>query len=350
VFTGEDWKQPAAWLDGSGQFADVVINTRVRLARNLAGLSFPHVCDEDTLRRRRRQFAQRLPECPSLAGAWDLDLELLEPLERSTLLEMHLASPDLVREPVGRGLVVAPDLARAIMLNEEDHLRVQVFVSGFDPVAAVRAALDLDRELEENLEFAFSEEFGYLTACPTNVGTGCRLSVLIHLPALVLGNEIEKILNSLRQLQFAVRGLFGEGTTVRGSLFQISNLATLGRSEMDLAAEFSRHVAKVVQYERLAQEKLYERDPAAIEDLAHRSLAILRSARVLTMQEAFDRLSQVRMGVMLNLLPALPMARLNQALIQHQAAHLQLMAGRSAKPIERARMRAGFLRNLLREN
>jgi protein arginine kinase len=350
LFTGDDWKRPAGWLDGSGQFADVIINTRVRLARNLAGLSFPHTCDEDTLRRRRRQFAERVRACPALQGAWDIDLELLEPLERQVLLEMHLASPDLLREPAGRGLVVTPDLSCAIMVNEEDHLRVQKFTSGFDPLATTRAALDLDRELDESLEFAFSEEFGYLTTCPTNVGTGCRLSVLIHLPALVLGNEIEKILNSLRQLQFAVRGLFGEGSTVRGSLFQISNLATLGRSEIDIAADFSRHVAKVAQYEKMAQEKFYERDPAAVEDLAQRSLAILRSARVMTMQEAFDRLSQVRMGVMLRVLPPIAMSRLNQALIQHQAAHLQLLAGRSAKPIERARMRADFLRNLLRDN
>jgi protein arginine kinase len=350
VFTGDDWKRPAKWLDGSGQLADVIVNTRVRLARNIAGLGFPHTCDESTLRRRRRQFAESLHACPALATAWDLDLGVLEPLERQVLLEMHLASPDLLREPAGRGLVVTPDLSRAIMLNEEDHLRVQVFASGFDPLGATRAALDFDRQLDENLEFAFSEEFGYLTTCPTNVGTGCRLSVLIHLPALVLGNEIEKILNSLRQLQFAVRGLFGEGSTVRGSLFQISNLATLGRSEIDIAADFSRHVAKVAQYEKMAQERLFERDPASVEDLAHRSLAILRNARVMTMQEAFDRLSQVRMGVMLKVLPPIAMSRLNQALIQHQTAHLQLLAGRSAKPIERARMRADFLRNLLRDD
>jgi protein arginine kinase len=350
VFTSDDWKRPAQWLDGSGQLADVIVNTRVRLARNLAGLSFPQTCDEDTLRSRRRQFAGHLRGCATLAQAHDLDLSLLEPLERQVLLEMHLASPDLLREPAGRGLVVTPDLSSAIMLNEEDHLRVQVFASGFDPLGATRKVLDLDRELDDVLEFAFSEEFGYLTTCPTNVGTGCRLSVLIHLPALVLGNEIEKILNSLRQLQFAVRGLFGEGSTVRGSLFQISNLATLGRSEIDIAADFSRHVAKVAQYEKMAQERLYERDPAAVQDLAHRSLAILRSARVMTMQEAFDRLSQVRMGVMLKVLPPIAMSRLNQALIQHQAAHLQLMAGHAAKPIERARMRAEFLRNLLQDN
>lgn len=347
MFADDAWKEPASWLDGSGESSDVVISTRVRLARNLAGHVFGHLCDEDTLRRREREIAKGLAACPTFAEAWDINLELIEPLERRALLEMHLVSPDLVRDPAGRGLVVTRDFGRAVMVNEEDHLRVQVFHPGFDPLATARAALAVDAELEEQFEFAFSEEFGYLTTCPTNVGTGCRLSVLIHLPALVLTGEIEKILNSLRQLQFSVRGLFGEGSTVRGSLFQISNLSTLGRAELELAAEFARHVARVVGYERMAQVKLYERDPVAVEDLAHRSYAILRHARVMTVQEAFDRVSQVRMGVILGILPKLPMGLLNRILVQHQAAHLQLLAGHVAKPIERARMRAEFLRNLL---
>ncbi len=347
MFAAEAWKQPASWLDGNGEASDVVISTRVRLARNLAGTTFGHLCDDGALRGRGRELARGLRSCPTFAEAWDVNLELCEPLERKVLLEMHLVSPDLVRNPVGRGLVVTRDLSRAVMVNEEDHLRVQVFRAGFEAMAAARDALALDAELEEAFEFAFSEEFGYLTTCPTNVGTGCRLSVLIHLPALVLTGEIEKILNSLRQLQFAVRGLFGEGSTVRGSLFQIGNLATLGRAELELAAEFARHVTRVVQFERMAQIKLYERDPAAVEDLVHRSLAILRNARVMTVQEAFDRLSHVRMGIMLDLLPPLPLGLLNRVLVQQQAAHLQLLAGRAAKPVERARMRADFVRHLM---
>lgn len=235
------------------------------------------------------------------------------------------------------------------MINEEDHLRVQVFRSGFDPLVACGDALACDAELEEELDFAYSEEFGYLTACPTNLGTGCRLSVLIHLPGLVLGGEIEKVLNSLRQMQFAVRGLFGEGSPARGALFQISNLATLGRSEQDLAAEFARHVAKVVQYERMAVERLHRRDHAAVEDLAHRALAILQHARLLTSQEAFDRLSQVRLGVLLDILPRIDMGLLNQALVVHQSAHLQLAAERTLGPAERATRRADLLRGLLRD-
>ena len=345
----ELWQTDLPWLDGSGADADVVVSTRVRLARNLAGEPFTHGNDASRLVRRRRDLAARLGHCPAFDAAWSLDLATLDDLERLALTEMHLASPDLVREPEGRGLVISRDRCRAVMINEEDHLRLQVFRAGFEPRAACNEALACDTGLEGELELAYSDEFGYLTACPTNVGTGCRLSVLIHLPGLVLGGEIEKILNSLRQLQFAVRGLFGEGSAVRGALFQISNLATLGHSEQDLEAEFSRRVAKVVQYERLALGRICDRDRMAVEDLAHRALAVLQHARVLTSQEAFDRLSQVRLGVVLDILPRIDMGRLNTALVRHQTAHLQLVAGHTANQTERGVMRADFMRALLRD-
>jgi protein arginine kinase len=343
------WQDGLPWLDGSGGASDIVVSTRVRLARNLAGAAFPHREDEDQLNRRRRDLAARLARCPTFAEAWSLDLAILEDVERRALVEMHLASPDLLREVEGRGLVVSRDRHQAVMINEEDHLRLQVFRAGLDPLAACAEALRCDAELENELELAYSDEFGYLTACPTNVGTGCRVSVLIHLPGLVLSGEIDKILNSLRQLQIAVRGLYGEGSAVRGALFQISNLATLGRSEQDLVAEFSRRVAKVVQYERLAVERILARDRLAVEDLCHRSLAILQHARVLTSQEAFDRLSQVRLGVMLDLLPRIDMGLLNGLLVRHQSAHLQLNAERTVPVAERGALRAELLRSVLQD-
>jgi protein arginine kinase len=341
------WQEPMPWLDASGGAPEVVVSTRVRLARNLAGAAFPHREDEDQLNRRRRDLAARLQRCPTFADAWSLDLAILDELERRALVEMHLASADLLREVEGRGLVISHDRSRAVMINEEDHLRLQVFRAGLDPLGACTEALRCDAELEGELDLAYSDEFGYLTACPTNVGTGCRVSVLIHLPGLVLSGEIEKILNSLRQLQIAVRGLDGEGSAVRGALFQISNLATLGRSEQDLVAEFSRRVAKVVQYERLALERIHDRDRLAVEDLCHRALAILKHARVLTSQEAFDRISQLRLGVMLKVLPPIDMGLLNDLLVRHQAAHLQLHAEREVAAVERGALRAELLRSVL---
>ncbi len=349
MFLDGSWRESPTWLSGKGPAADVVVCTRARLARNLMGRPFPHLLSEADLNEVRRELTDHLLAVEPFAGGWALDLAVLEPLERLALREAHLASRDLMREPEGRAVVVAPGRNRAAMINEEDHLRLQCFGAGFDPVAVCQDALVCDAALDERLEPAFSEEIGYLTACPTNVGTGLRLSVLIHLPGLVLGGEIEKVLNSLRQLQFLVRGFEGEGSAVRGSLFQISNLATLGRSEADLAADFSRHLGKVVHYERLALERLYHRDQVALDDLAHRALAILQHARMITAQEALDRLSQVRLGVMLGILPRIDLGSLNCALVYAQSAHLQLRAERAVPADQRGALRADLLRELLRD-
>jgi protein arginine kinase len=346
MFHDDNWLSPCAWLSGSGTASDLIVSTRVRLARNLAGVRFPHRDGQTQLDRQRRLLFEQLQRCPSFHDAWAIDLAMLDQWQRRALLEMHLASPDLLREPEGRGLLVTRDRSRAVMLNEEDHLRLQVFHAGFDPLATCSEALGCDAELEAEVDYAFCEEFGYLTACPTNVGTGCRLSVLIHLPGLVLGGEIEKVLNSLRQLQFSVRGLYGEGSAVQGALFQISNLATLGRSELDLANEFARHVAKVVQYEHMACDRLSQRDPVAVADLSHRALALLQNARQISSQEAFDRLSQVRLGVVLEILPRIDMGLLNRALVQHQSAHVQLRSGAQTTRAIRNQLRADFLRGL----
>jgi len=335
------------WLDGSGSAAEIVISSRVRLARNLQGHRFAHFADPDDLHAIHREVAPRILERAAFRGGWHLEMESCTVQQRNYLLEKHLISPDLARLQRQGGVIISPDLCRVVMINEEDHLRVQVFQSGHSPVSTCQAALAVDTQLEQILDFAFHDDFGYLTACPTNLGTGFRLSVLIHLPGLVLSGEIEKILNSLRQLHFTVRGLYGEGSAVRGALFQISNLCTLGRSEEDLTHDFNRHVGKVIQYERQARERLLENDPVGVRDMVHRSLAILRSAHLITAQEAFDRLSHVRMGVSLGLLSAIPMVVLNNALVRMQAAHIQVLKGRPIKGRDRSAARAEYLRRLL---
>jgi protein arginine kinase len=334
------------WLDGSGPYGQVVVSTRVRLARNLIGRRFTHHASEADLAFIRQEVARRVLDSPQFAGGREIPLAECRPHERKYLLERHLASPDLVREFRNRSLLLSGDAKRAVMVNEEDHLRLQVFRPGFDPVATCADSLALDGELEESLEFAFSDELGYLTACPTNLGTGFRISVLVHLPALVLTNEIEKILNSLRQLQFTVRGLFGEGSAVRGAMFQVSNMGTLGRSEEGITNDFTRHVSKVIQYEKLARDNLYARDPDGVRDMVHRALGNLREAWLMTSTEAFDRLSQVRMGTSLGVLPAFSMGMLNRALVEMQAAHIQVAAGNAIKGRERAVARAAYLRKL----
>lgn len=334
------------WLDGSGPYAQTVISTRVRLARNLRGRRFTHHAAEADLAAIRQDVARAVLSCPSFREGGEISLADCLPHERKYLLERHLASPDLVRDFRQRALLLSADLRRVVMVNEEDHLRLQVFRSGFDPVTTCSEAMALDDEFEQVLDFAYGEELGYLTACPTNVGTAFRISVLIHLPALVLTSEIEKILNSLRQLQFTVRGLYGEGSAVRGALFQISNMGTLGRSEEGITNDFTRHVSKVIQYEQLARTSLFERDSEGVRDMASRSLGILRTSHLMTSQEAFDRLSHVRLGVCLDVLPFYTMGQLNRVLVEMQPAHVQVAAGSAIKGRERAAQRAAYLRRL----
>ncbi len=335
-----------SWLDGSGPYGQVVISTRVRLARNLSGRRFTHHAAESDLASIRQEVVRSVLERSAFSGGGEVMMGECRAHERKYLLESHLASADLVREFRQRALVFSNDLRLVVMINEEDHLRLQVFRPGFDPIATCADALALDAELEEGFDYAWSDELGYLTACVTNVGTGFRISVLIHLPALVLTNEIEKILTALRQLQFTVRGLFGEGSAVRGALFQISNMGTLGRSEEGIANDFTRHVSKVIQYEKMARDSLFERDADGVRDMTHRSLGTLRGAWLMTSTEAFDRLSHVRMGVALGILPPLPMGALNRALVEMQPAHVQVAAGNPIKGRERAVARAAYLRKL----
>jgi protein arginine kinase len=336
-----------SWLDGSGPAAEIVISSRVRLARNLHGHRFTHHAAAAELRTILQEVVTKVASRPVFLDGWQLEMDACTPRQRKCLLEKHLISPFLVRDHKQSGVVISSNLSRVVMINEEDHLRIQVFESGHNPVSTCQAALALDSQIEEVIDFAFHEDFGYLTACPTNVGTGFRISILIHLPGLVMTNEIEKVLNSLRQLQFTVRGLYGEGSAVRGALFQISNLSTLGSSEEELTNDFTRHVSKVVQYEKLARERLLDQDPVGIRDMVYRSLGILRSAHLITAQEAFDRLSHVRMGVSLGLVEPIAMVLLNNALVRMQSAHIQIKEGRSIKGRERSAARADYLRRLL---
>ena len=336
-----------SWLDGSGPAAEIVISSRVRLARNLRGHRFSHHAGTSELDSILKDVVPRVADRDAFQDGWQLAMQECTPRQRQCLLEKHLISPYLVRDHQHSGVVISADLSKVVMVNEEDHLRTQIFQSGHNPVSACQATLALDNQLEEVIEFAFHEDFGYLTACPTNVGTGFRISTLIHLPGLVLASEIEKVLNSLRQLHFTVRGLYGEGSAVRGALFQISNLSTLGRSEEELTSEFTRHVSKVIQYEKLARERLLSQDPVGIRDMVYRSLGILRGAHLITTQEAFDRLSHVRMGVSLGLVDPIPMVLLNNALVRMQSAHIQVKEGRTIQGRERSAARAEYLRRLL---
>lgn len=338
--------EPAEWLNGEGPSAGMVIGTRARLARNLTGFSFPHHLGSAELETVFLELRKVLSGSPWLAGGQFLTISEIPEDQQILLQEAHLASPALLRDPSFRGMMVSACRNLLGMVNEEDHLRLVAFASGFQPAAAAASVAALDSELEKVVAFAYRDDLGYLTASPTNVGTGLRISALIHLPGLVLADEIEKILNALRQLRFSVRGLFGKGSSIRGAVFQISNLVTLGREEEEIVNDFNFHVGKVLLHEKTAREQLYARDPLWLEDMAHRSLAALQSARLITSQETFDRLSHVRLGASLDVLGGISPKLLNTALIGHQTAHLEHFCGGPLPGKSKAEARASFLREL----
>ncbi len=343
-----------AWLDGSGPASHLVLSTRVRLARNLANHRFGTKSETEERQEILAQVTRAAADTPQLAAGTVFRLEELDQIDRQLLHERHLASKELAAlGPSGRvmaGSAIVVQGRSGAMINEEDHIRLQGLHSGFDLEAAYGEVDALDSELGQRLAFAFHPEFGYLTACPTNVGTGLRASVLIHLPGLVLTKEISKVLQGLSQVGLTFRGLYGEGSEVVGNFFQLSNQTTLAKSEFDLLDHLGKMVGQVIEYEEQARQILVRDAPAVIEDKVYRAYGLLRYARSLSFDETMNLLSGVRLGVGIGLLEGVRMYTLNRLLVQTQPAHLAAAAGgRPMSPAEAAVARASFVRNTLAE-
>lgn len=339
------------WLDASGPKAHIVLSTRIRLARNLAGHPFSQrASDVDRLAilSRVRDAAATIDR---LREAAVFRLDELERGDRQLLHERHLVSKELAgldRESRPRpGAALLLRGAAGVMVNEEDHLRLQGMGSGFALEDAYLEMDAVDAELGRLLPFAFHGEFGYLTSCPTNAGTGLRASVLIHLPGLVLTKEIGKVLQGLTQVGLTFRGLYGEGSEVVGNFFQLSNQTTLGKSEDELLDHLGKIVRQVIEYEEQAREVLLRDAPTIIADKVWRAFGLLKYARSLTFEETMNLLSGVRLGVGLNLIPGVSVYTLNKLLIHTQPAHLAALEGRQSGDPELPTTRATFVRRLL---
>jgi len=340
------------WLDASGDFADIVLSTRVRIARNLQGHAFgrrARVKDREAVLRQVRLTAEKVP---TLAGATVAELPKLDGRTRRILLERRLASRELLGDPnTGPARATAVVLAArdpvSVMVNEEDHLRLQGLASGLQLKEVWHLVDRLDEELGQHLAYAYHHEFGFLTSCPTNVGTGVRASVLMHLPGLVLTKEINKVLHGLSQVGLTFRGLYGEGSEVVGNFFQVSNQTTLGRTEEDLVEHLERTVRQVIQFESQARQVLLRDAAQVTEDKIWRALGLLTYARSLSFEELMNLLSGVRLGVGLKLLPNLRVYTLNKLMIFTQAAHLEQAAGRDLPPAESDVHRATYVRTIL---
>ncbi len=340
------------WLDASGEHADIVLSTRVRLARNLQGHAFgprARVNDREAVLRQVRDTSEKVD---LLRGSTVMRLADVESRTRRLLLERRLVSRELLGENGGqpaRGTAVLLSSAQplSVMVNEEDHLRLQSLASGLRLQQAWSLVDRLDEDLGGELSYAFHHEFGFLTSCPTNVGTGLRASVLMHLPALVLTKEIGKVLQGLGQVGLTFRGLYGEGSEVVGNFFQVSNQTTLGKTEEDLVDHLDKIVRQVIQYETQARQVLLRDAAQVTEDKIWRAYGLLRYARSLSFEELMNLLSGVRLGVSLKLLPDLRVYTLNKVMIFTQAAHLEEAAGRDLPPAECDAHRAAFVRRLL---
>jgi len=339
------------WLEGSGPHADIVLSTRVRLARNLQGHAFStriRGSERDGILDQVRRAADH----SQLKGGITLQVADLSPLSRRLLHERHLISRELTGEageapPRGAGLIIGPRDTLGVMINEEDHLRLQALLSGLRLQEAYARVDRLDEELGNRLPFAYHQEYGYLTSCPTNAGTGLRASILIHLPGLVLTKEIARVLQGIAQVGLTFRGLYGEGSEVVGNFFQLSNQTTLGKSEEDLIEHLQDIAEKVMHWEGQARNVLMRDAPALIEDKIWRAYGLLRFARSLSFDEVMNLLSGVRLGVSMNLLSGLRVYTLNKIMIYAQNAHLEQAAGRPLTEAEADVHRAAYVRRVL---
>ena len=339
------------WLDASGPHGDIVLSTRVRLARNIEGFAFTGRARDGERLRVLAQVREALPGIDGMEEHVQFRLDELSPVDRALLHERHLVSKELAgldaHHQLRTGAAVFLGDRLGVMVNEEDHLRLQALQSGFALQQAYAALDALERALGNRLPYSFHPEFGFLTACPTNVGTGLRASVLIHLPGLVLTKEISKVLAGLQQMGLTYRGLYGEGSEVVGNFFQISNQTTLGSAEEELLDKLLRVVAHVIEREEEARKVLLRDAGYIIEDKLWRAYGTLRYARNLTFDEAMNYLSGVRLAVGLKLIDGLSVYTLNKLLIFSQAAHLAYAEGRTLSESDTNLARARYVRTTL---
>ena len=335
------------WMRGDGPDADIVISSRIRLARNVADYPFLSRADDSARAEIERLLHRNLIEL-SIDGQIEyFDINQLEGLDRQFLVERQLISRELAEGHGSRGVCFTRRENISLMVNEEDHLRIQVLHSGFELDACWNEISRIDDLLGDRVAFAFDDDWGYLTACPTNVGTGIRVSVLLHLPALVLTKEIQKVFQALQKINLAVRGLYGEGTQAMGDFHQISNQVTLGNSEDQLIRKLKEVVPSIIGYERKVRQALIRESRQALHDKVSRAYGTLKSAQSISSQETMHLLSSVRMGVNLGLIDDLEIPTVNELFVNTQPAHLQKLRRANLDSADRNAARASYLRNRL---
>jgi protein arginine kinase len=340
-------KNPADWMTGGQAEHGAVLTSRIRLARNLRRHPFPGWAKREERTAALELIRPAVEALSAMKDAFSQELSTLNPVQKQVLVERHLISREHAARGDGSAAVIERRQTFSLMINEEDHLRMQAIRPGLQLGAAFSALSELDSELEKSLDFAFDPALGYLTTCPTNLGTGLRASAMLHLPALVLSDQIGQVLQAVSKIGLAVRGLYGEGTESLGNLYQISNQSTLGESEETIIRRLERVIAEVAAHEHNAREKLVEDDPGMVADRIGRAYGILRHAHIIESKESLNLLSLLRFGGILGFFPPETVMLCDTLLMDIQPAHLQLHAGRKLPPEERDTIRAEIVRSRL---
>lgn len=337
-------QQTTAWMSGTGPDSDVVLSTRIRLARNLENVPFPTILSME----RAKEVVDQINKSASDSLSLELlKMEDISQLHKKVLVEKHLISPYLAETSLYGAVLISEQEDVSIMVNEEDHLRIQCLASGLQLHETLEKANQIDDAIEGRVPYAFDEKMGYLTACPTNVGTGLRASVMIHLPGLVLTRQMSRIIPAISQLGLVVRGIYGEGSEALGNIFQISNQLTLGKSEEDIINDLDSVVHELMSREQSARDALMQTSPIQLEDRIFRSYGILSNSRVIETNEAFQCLSDVRLGIDLGYITHIPKSILNELMILTQPGFLQQYAGGPLRAEERDIRRAALIRERL---
>jgi protein arginine kinase len=323
------------------------MSSRIRLARNLVKYPFSHWASKKERQEILQVVKQAIAASKKVNSSLSIDIGKIDSMDRQFLVERHLMSREHTQDAEHKGLCVSDKEIISIMINEEDHLRMQVMKSGFDLRDAWNIINAIDDELGNVLNFAYSSDCGYLTACPTNTGTGMRASVMLHLPSLVMTKQIGKILQAITKLSLTARGLYGEGTEASGNFFQISNQVSLGQKEDDIIDNISRIIKQIIDHEKSAREALLSQNKPALEDKIWRAHGTLKSAHIITSNETIDLLSLVRLGVDLNLIKEVDRALINELFIITQPAHLQKIEKKKLNPNQRDIKRAQIIREKL---
>jgi protein arginine kinase len=335
------------WLRGTGKESDIVISSRIRLARNIAGYPFLSRANLKQRREVESLLRKTIIERNIAQDVSYVNLNKATAIDKLFLVERHLISKEHAEGEGERGVAFGKSETVSLMINEEDHLRIQVIRSGFELKNTWDTIDEIDNILGESLNFAFSSRFGFLTACPTNVGTGMRVSVMLHLPALGMTKHIEKVFNAVGKLGLVVRGLYGEGTKVSGDLYQISNQFALGKSEKEILSIIESVIPRITSYERMARKALVMESKDQLEDRIWRSYGMLKAARMITSEEILQLLSQVRMGVNIGLIDDIEMQTLNELFVLTLPAHLQKLQGCELDSAQRNVIRASYVRKRL---